>query len=61
MDFASAVEAAVAKQRKRPDACIMVANVDNADIDCPDGLTEEERDQVDEALRGSWPRIAAHY
>jgi hypothetical protein len=60
-DFPTALDAAIAKQSARPDACVMVVNRDNVDLDCSDGLTEEERDEVDGALRGSWRRVAAHY
>jgi hypothetical protein len=60
-DFPTAVAAALDKQSARPDACVSVLNLDNVDLGCPDGLTEEERDDVDGRLRGSWRRIAVHY
>lgn len=49
-DFPAAVAAAVAKQSARPDACVMVLNLDNVDLGCGDGLTEDEREEVDAAL-----------
>jgi hypothetical protein len=49
-DFRTAVAAAVVKQTKRPDAFVMVVNLDEVDLGRPDGLTEDEREEVDAAL-----------
>ena len=57
-DFPTAVAAAVAKQAVRPDACVMVLNLDNVDLGCPDGLTDEERVKADAAIGPhSWSRL----
>lgn len=50
-DLATAIAAAVAVQARQPKAWIIVANLNEADIDCHDGLTEDEREVVEEALQ----------
>lgn len=52
-DIDDAIECAVEAQQKYAGhrrCMVTVSNIDAADIDCPDGLTEEERELVDEAL-----------
>lgn len=46
--LAHAMRAAHRYNRDYPDKCVLIANLDNVDLGWSDGLTDEERERLEE-------------